>query len=283
MNLYKSFIPVIAVILFLASCDPAPPAVSKTAPPTAAKTSVSAAAAPSASASETYNSDSKYPEASPVDPGSGGYGIIPGSLPLLTKEDISRFDPEKVYSYLSEDNALSSYDYSYDISKAEIINGGLFVFLTIEISLGDVNTAYKDLKTKHSLTDDYILSIPAFSGCIIKDGIMYADNDAMQSRMGYDSYEDWQKDGNGFANSLDGVKKSIMTEPVPVSGDADIVLYNFEGSGEYTRVPMDSFKFFLLNDDNKTEASDGSEYSLSFLYFKYLNGKILAVYQGEHA
>ncbi len=181
MSLYKTFIPVTVIFLLLASCAPASPAASNTpvpntAAPKTAEPSVSESVPSSPPASESALGG--YPSASPIDPDSEGYKIIPGSLPSLTRADRNIFNPDKAYSYLADDNALSSLDYSYDISKAEVKDGELYVFLTLEISLADVNSAYKDLKEKHSLADKAIISIPDFSGCVIDGGVMYADKDA---------------------------------------------------------------------------------------------------------
>lgn len=283
MSRFKIVISIFLVLILFASCAPSAPVTSNIPAASAPSSSKTAAPqqSPSAAVSESPAESGGDIDlgTAPIKPDSEGYEIIPGTLAPLTEADKTAFNSDKVYSYLAEDGALTSSDYSYDINKAQLKDGSLDLFLTVEIALADVNDAYQDLKSKHSLADGQILSIPAFSGCVIHDGVMYTNADAYQARQGYDTYSDWQKDYNGFANSSGGVVKYAVNDPVPVSAGADIILYNFDGSGTYTRVPMQQFSFFLLNSDNKTQAQDGSVYSLSFVYFKYSNGEISAVYQ----
>jgi hypothetical protein len=229
---------------------------------------------------ETYGED--YIEPPSVDPDADGYVIIPGSLPVLTDADRVTFNPAKVYSYLAEDNILTSYDYYYYINSAENKGGKLYITITIDICLSNVDEAYQDLKEDHSLTDDQIKDIPAFSGFVIKDGHMYASEDVWETSKDYSSFEDFVDDEEGYGDSADDSYNCTSFNPVPVSDSAGIVLFAFDedaDNGGYSNVSMERFKSYVLDKDNVGEYDDDTEFILDMLYFKYSDGEIKAIYQ----
>jgi len=202
--------------------------------------------------------------------------MLPGSLPGLSAADEKRFDPDKVFCYLAEDGCITYRDYWYSINGSETAGGVLYLNLSLNISLADVNAAYRDLKDKRSLSDRIILSVPQFKDCVIKNGVMYADEYAWEDRRAYPSYEAWLEDNGGYINSLDRWTLRLSA-PVPVAENARITLFDYSDGG-YADLTARQFQEYLSDPDN-IDIVDGTGFILDMVYLKYSGGGITAIYQ----
>lgn len=284
MKILKKSLLYIVPVLLLCSCgSPVSVPMDKTKAPSAyASASSLPSASPSPSATKVPPEPSVSAEGISISPDKDGYTIIPGSLPDLSAADIKKFDPGKVYAYLAKDSCITDSDYWYTLNSVQVTDGKLELSISVNISFTDINTAYQDLKIKHSLSDSAILRMPLFKGCVIQGGVLYASKDALKDRQQYKSYKDWQDDNGGFANCPDGVYTEALASPVPVADNTDIVLFDFnvKDPGEYSRVTIQQFKDFVL-DPNNVNDYGGSVYILDNLYFKYSGGYLAAVFQGS--
>lgn len=239
------------IILLFTACSSNEPSVSAAvlAPESAEP---SAIVSPSAPPSTTVTEYEPPEEDNPY-----VWEFLPGSVPEISEEDLAKFDPEKIVDYLA---AVGQHNYR--IAKVEESDERLL--LTIEDSRYIfINDAYEYLTIDFSLTDDEILSIPIFKECIIEDGEMYVNEYEYEHLLAEDDFYD-----DYYCFDID----KITLGPMPVSKDAKITLYDDE-KGENYELTMEEFKAVVLSPSANSDLTD--------MYFKYENGEIIKVFQGE--
>jgi len=111
--------------------------------------------------------------------------VLPQSIPEISEDDMQAFNPDKTVDYLAE-----GLEHQYYIQQAKLVDGTLYINVLDNLFTEDINYEYEYLKETFSLEDDIILDLPAFSGCVIHGGTMYASETAWQDRQQYESYED---------------------------------------------------------------------------------------------
>lgn len=237
-------------IVFLTACSNNEPSVSATV-------FLTESAAPSPVSSPSSQPSTTVTEYEPPEEDNPYvWEYLPGSVPEISDDDLDKFNPKKIVDYLA---AVGQHNYR--IVKSETTDGKLF--LTIEDSRYIfIDEVYEYLAIDFSLTDAEILKIPIFSECIIKDGEMYVNKDEYEHLHAGDDLND-----DYFCFNID----EITLDPIPVSKDAKITLYDDEKSENY-ELTMDEFKVVL---------SQITNHDLTDMYFKYENGEITKIFQGE--
>jgi hypothetical protein len=118
--------------------------------------------------------------------------------------------------------------------------------------------------------------VPQFEDCVIKNGVMYADEYAWEDRQTYPSYEAWLEDNGEYINSLDRWTLRLPS-PVPVAENARITLFDYSDGG-YADLTARQFQEYLSDPDN-IDIVDGTGFILDMVYLKYSGGGITAIYQ----
>lgn len=191
--------------------------------------------------------------------GNDEWELLPGSVPEISDADLKTFNPKNAENYL----AFIAEHY-YSLESAELKDG--VVYLTIQDGryLDDINSAYDFFKDRFSLSDGEILDLPKFSGCLIRDDVMYVNAEAWKEANDAGYFED--------TNYFD--INNVLLKPFPLSKDARITLYN-EDTCEQYKVSYDEFVKMILGGKSKNNKI-GFYCDMSF---KYEDGKITAVYQ----
>ena len=204
--------------------------------------------------------------------------VLPLDLPVLTEEDNEVFNPKKVISYFIADMEFGGRDYCFNLDKAELKDGRLYLDTTLYLEMRDIDTAYQYLK-EFPLSDNEILQIPLFAGCVIHDSQMYNSKDTWEDRKSYSSYDEWAEayDREEYCNSFD--LGEIKVAPMPVAQDAKIQLLDDE-EGSKVLTPEQFIKRFLHGKQSETDfTEEGWMYTMDSLYFTYANGEITSITQ----
>lgn len=203
-----------------------------------------------------------------VSPHASGFGSLPISLLGIQPAPAGSFDPGLAEDYILADKL--EFEDCYWIDKAELKSGKLYLYLTDSVSI-DADTAYQYLKTKFSLPDDDILSLPMFSDsdCALYEGKMYTP-DGWNLKNG-DEPEGYDSEYNYNSIYLSDIK---LPAPLPVADSANIVLVDsghyFTADGEHgCIVTTNQFADYLLGSSAEDYLSN-----LNNLWFKYSNNEI---------
>lgn len=202
-------------------------------------------------------------------------GILPVALPALTENDKKVFDPDKILSYLAAGIKFEHNECWYTLDKAELKDKKLYLDITLNLVLMNVDTAYQYLKESYALPDEAILKIPLFSECVIHDGMMYADKNVWEDRKTYASYDEWVNSREGFTNSF--VLREIKLSSLPVADDAKITLYGEDGHYDLT---MEQFIEHILKGKNSESNFIAEDmHTMDYLYLSYSGGQITSLLQ----
>ena len=195
-----------------------------------------------------------------------GYDYLPMSIPKISDADWQTFNSDLLMDYLAQEACHEN-----RIEKAEMIDGVLYLTVSDNPYFWHVDEAYCFLKEQFSLSDEEILALPLFSGCLIEDEMMFLSEEDY-IKWNADDPEDFFDDFGYIA--LD----QVMFDPVPVAADATVTLFDYDETWEYYDLTMSEFTDYVLNGRTASDFEADDIY-LDSMVFGYSDGVITAILQ----
>lgn len=195
---------------------------------------------------------------------------LPMSRPEISNEDLASFNPAKTVDYI----VVNGVWHNYTLVKAELKDGKLYITINDDRCSYDVNDDYIYLRKKSGLSEEEMLKLPVFSESVMRDGMLYASEEAWQARLQYDSYDEWV----GYDIAKNGMELGEITlAAIPVSENAKICLISMSDNADNLFIDTRQFSEYLLQ--GNTERDLAEEVQLFNMLFKYEDGQITGIYQ----
>lgn len=190
--------------------------------------------------------------------------------PGISYVDWAKFNPDKLNDYLISGSLVRCGGYS--IADAQLIDNKLYLTISAVVYVYNVDSAYRYLKDKFSITESEFASFPCFTDCRMHDGKMYTEEawDYLQDPEAF--AEEYDFFGDGYSDLNIVFLDDITLSPIPVADNALITLIDTDRMMGY-HTTMHQFKDYLLSESENMSGRP----LMTDVIFQYSDGQITAI------